>query len=186
MVDGVNLSPCYIIPLANYHNYQTISFVYILFLIGVIETVPLLSSPSQLTGPKPPCARKCTKKGPPVCGSNGRTYRNKCRFLVAQCLARKKGIVLTFKKGRCKGNRDWWPVIEIQTPMIMFWKVPHALQGLHHSFTTIVITFLHLSFCLSLSVIQSLSVSSLSAPQLKAYSTVLISNLFSLFPMFSY
>ena len=103
MVDGVNLSPFYIIPLANYHNYQTIRFVYILFFIGVIETVPLLSSPSQLTGPKPPCARKCTKKGPPVCGSNGRTYRNKCRFLVAQCRAKKRGKKLTFKPGRCTG-----------------------------------------------------------------------------------
>jgi len=53
--------------------------------------------------PKLGCVRGCPKLLPrPVCGSNGKTYANKCSFEIAACLAKKKGLLLTSVKGSCK------------------------------------------------------------------------------------
>ena len=34
--------------------------------------------------PKPECPKKCSRRGRAVCGTNGKTYRNKC-YLVKFC-----------------------------------------------------------------------------------------------------
>merc|ERR1711962_1541783 len=52
--------------------------------------------------PKLGCVRGCPKISRPVCGSNGKTYVNKCSFEIAACLAKKKGLLLTSVKGSCK------------------------------------------------------------------------------------
>jgi len=54
------------------------------------------------------CVRRCPKILSPVCGSNGKTYANKCLFEIAACSAKKKGLLLTSVKGSCKVCDPAW------------------------------------------------------------------------------
>jgi len=51
------------------------------------------------------CNRNCPKNKAPVCGSDGKTYGNRCLFKIAQCKAKKNDEELTIiKKGPCEGK----------------------------------------------------------------------------------
>ena len=45
-----------------------------------------------------PLARQCGNHEDPICGSDKKTYRNTCVFLVAKCQARRQDKKLTLKK----------------------------------------------------------------------------------------
>ena len=66
--------------------------------------VKCLNEKIDLVFTNPGCVRGCPKILSPVCGSNGKTYVNKCSFEIAACLAKKKGLLLTSVKGPCKGR----------------------------------------------------------------------------------
>lgn len=48
-----------------------------------------------------PLESQCDNQDHPICGSDGKTYKNTCLFVVAKCEARRKNKRLTLKK---KGN----------------------------------------------------------------------------------
>jgi len=51
------------------------------------------------------CDKPCAETRSPVCASNNKTYKNKCRFEVAKCRAERKGKKLEIeRKGRCKNG----------------------------------------------------------------------------------
>ena len=49
-----------------------------------------------------PVESQCDNQNQPICGSNGKTYKNTCLFVVAKCEARRQNKKLTLKK---KGKR---------------------------------------------------------------------------------
>lgn len=45
-----------------------------------------------------PLARQCDNREDPICGSDRKTYRNACVFIVAKCQAKRQNKKLTLKK----------------------------------------------------------------------------------------
>ena len=50
-----------------------------------------------------PVESQCDSQDQPICGSNGKTYKNTCLFIVAKCEARRRNKKLTLKK---KGKKE--------------------------------------------------------------------------------
>ena len=52
-----------------------------------------------------PVARQCDNREDPICGSDRKTYRNTCLFVVAKCQAKRQNKKLTIKKkGKLKNK----------------------------------------------------------------------------------
>lgn len=52
-----------------------------------------------------PVESQCDNQNQPICGSNGKTYRNTCVFVVAKCQARRQNKKLTLKKKGKRANK---------------------------------------------------------------------------------
>lgn len=87
--------------------------------VAILLLISVLSAEAKKEKSKSPkrrnCSRPCNKKLNPVCGSDGKTYDNRCLFNIAKCQANKSAVVLRIEtQGPCentttKGSKEKQP-----------------------------------------------------------------------------